>query len=69
MQKITGTRSKLASVHFHKIYEYIIEYLVEFENSMINNISSVALGGQNADEFDWTLEVESFSSFSYTIMR
>lgn len=45
MQKITASRSKLASVYIHKTYEYIIEYIVEFENSMINNISSVALGG------------------------
>jgi len=36
---------------------------------MINNISQVALGGVRAEEFSWTLEIESFSSFSYTMMR
>ena len=45
---MSETRAKLTNVCYHKTYEVTIEYIVEFENSMINNISSLALGGQNA---------------------
>jgi hypothetical protein len=36
---------------------------------MPNNISFAALGGQHPTEFEWTLEIEPFSSFSFAVMR
>jgi hypothetical protein len=54
----------------HKTYEeVVIEYLVEFSHQMPNNISFAALGGQHPTEFEWTLEIEPFSSFSFAVMR
>ena len=36
---------------------------------MPNNISATALGGHDPRSFVWTLEVEPFSTFSYSVMR
>ena len=33
------------------------------------NLSSIALGGQSAKMHEWTLELEPFSTFSYSVMR
>lgn len=33
------------------------------------NLSKVALGGIDAKELIWTLELEPFSTFSYSVMR
>ena len=36
---------------------------------MPNNLSEVALGGNSPKSFVWTLEIEPFSTFSYSVMR
>ena len=36
---------------------------------MPDNISTVALGNKDATELVWTLELEPFSTFSYSVMR
>lgn len=33
------------------------------------NLSKIALGGQDAKDLIWTLELEPFSTFSYSVMR
>ena len=36
---------------------------------MPQNLSKIALGGVDAKDFLWTLELEPFSTFSYSVMR
>jgi len=36
---------------------------------MPQNLAKIALGGQDAKDFMWTLELEPFSTFSYSVMR
>jgi hypothetical protein len=36
---------------------------------MPRNLSKLALGGTDAKDFKWTLELEPFSTFSYSVMR
>ena len=36
---------------------------------MPNNLYKLALGGQDARDLIWTLELEPFSTFSYSVMR
>ena len=36
---------------------------------MPNNLSQIALGGHKPSDFSWTLELEPFSTFSYSVMR
>jgi len=36
---------------------------------MPTNLSPTALGGTKAQELIWTLELEPFSTFSYSVMR
>jgi hypothetical protein len=45
------------------------EYQVEFHNIMPSNLSQKALGGRDPYELDWVLELEPFSTFSFSIMR
>jgi predicted ATP-dependent serine protease len=47
----------------------VIEYIVEFMHLMPSNLTPEALGGLNAKDLDWTLELEPFSTFSYSVMR
>ena len=36
---------------------------------MLANLRAVALGGESPQSLYWTLEVEPFSTFSYSLMR
>lgn len=36
---------------------------------MPSNISQEALGGKDPKDLEWTIEIEPFSTFSYSIMR
>ena len=36
---------------------------------MPNNLSKIALGGTDPKDMKWTLELEPFSTFSYSVMR
>ena len=47
----------------------MIEYIVEFMHLMPSNLSSEALGGLQPKDLEWTLELEPFSTFSYSVMR
>ena len=60
---------KMGSKELQKNFQHYIEYIVEFTHLMPANMSTVALGGQSAKEHDWTLELEPFSTFSYSVMR
>jgi hypothetical protein len=42
-----------------------IEYLAEFSNISKKNLSKDSLGGKDPKDFEWTLEIEPFSTFSY----
>jgi len=52
-----------------KNFTEFVEYTVEFSHLMTSNFSVDALGGRDPMELDWYLEVEPFSSFSYSVMR
>lgn len=60
-----STKSK----ELQRNYQQHIEYVVEFQHLMPNNLSSLALGGRDPKNLAWTLELEPFSTFSYSVMR
>lgn len=65
MEDYNLTKSKDLAKNFT---EYV-EYTVEFSHLMPNNFSTDALGGKDPMDLNWYLEVEPFSSFSYSVMR
>lgn len=64
-----GSRLQQPQKRDQKNYMQLIEYVVEFSHLMPNNLSEAALGGRTAQMMSWTLELEPFSTFSYSVMR
>lgn len=50
-------------------FKQYLRYVVEWNHLMPSNISTVALGDENPQSYEWKLEVEPFSTFSYSLMR
>ena len=69
MTKKANTAYKTKFKELQKNFQQYIEYLVEFSNLMPNNLSPTALGGTKPQDLVWTLELEPFSTFSYSVMR
>lgn len=67
--KLANGTYKTKSKELQKNFQQFIEYLVEFTSLMPNNLSPTALGGTKAQDLIWTLELEPFSTFSYSVMR
>ena len=59
---------KIARVQLEQTIR-LIEYVVEFATACPKNFTVVALGGKSPEEFSWSLELEQFSTFSYSVMR
>lgn len=69
MAKKANASYKTKFKELQKNFQQYIEYLVEFTNLMPNNLSPTALGGSKPQDLVWTLELEPFSTFSYSVMR
>ena len=43
--------------------------MIEFTHLSKSNFGKDALGGRDFKQLDWTIEIEPFSTFSYSVMR
>ena len=68
LTKTDITKQKSKEQQPHK-FQQIIEYIVEFSSLMPENIDQNALGGKSPKELLWTVELEPFSTFTYSVMR
>ena len=67
-EKLKETYEK-ASEEEKESYKKHLVYVVEWNHLMASNISTTALGDETPQSYDWKLEVEPFSTFSYSLMR